>query len=550
MSTMDRRAFLRLSGASAIFGPSVLTLLAGCGDNGSSSGGEAPSTIVYGVPALAEGLDREFFISGPSLEAIGNTFEPITMWKRESFENGSFVPRFDTDTWDTNLLDDLEVSQDGKTWTFRFKRGIMSHSGNELTAADYHYALARHEELWSLGSFYNVVARIPRFRHAFQTVDKYTIRVSTETPSPTYLRLLENTWAMGPFDSIEAKKHATDDDPWSKKWMKSNGAEAGHGAYTIETYSPGTEIVYAAFADYHRGKPAVQKVIQREIASSASRVSLLESGDIQMTRDLLPVEFEKLAATPGIAVDNFSSSRSRILFLMFQLDKKPFNNPQVRQALAYAAPYSEIVTDVYRGFASEWRGIISRDYPYFTDEPWKYGSGGDVARAKSLLSDAGYRNGFRSELLYNASEPDMELVAIQLQSAFDKVGVHLELVKLAAASFTERYTGKQFSTLLVNELALTPDIGYACYLWYRSDAFVNVMNYKSDRADSLIDDILSTLDEGERESAAKELQALIIEDSPALFLAQPHYVVARRDNLSGVTGYTSRTMRFADLRRS
>lgn len=542
---IDRREFMRQAAILGLSAPVASAILSACGTSNAAS---STKTVTYGVPALAEGLDREFFISGPALEAEGNAFEPITMWKRRAFGDGSFVPVFDTDNWDLNLLADLGHSADGKTWTFKFKPGTMSHAGNELTAQDYFYCLARHEELWTLGSFYNFVARIPRRTGAYKVVDKYTITVSTETPSPTYLRLLENNWAMGLFDGTEMKKHATTDDPWSRTWAKTQGDKAGHGPYTIDVYDPSSQIVYKAFDKYHRGKPKVDKVIQKLIPSSATRSALLKAGSIDIARDLLPTELEDLASSSGVAIDNFNTIRSQILFLMFRNDVAPFNNVKVRQALAYAAPYQEIVQDVYRGkYATQWKGIISRDYPYFTDANWPYGGGDDVAKGKSLLAEAGHPNGFSSTMLYNADQPDSEQVAIKLQTAFDKIGVHFELQKLASAAFTDRYTGKKFDTLLVKELALTPDIGYATYLWYQSKAFVNVMNYNSPQVDQLSETILSNLDENVRKTAGEQLQNIVVQDSPALFLAQPHFVVARRSNIKGVTGYTSRDLRFDDL---
>src|SRR5260370_7510020 len=142
-------------------------------------------------------------------------------------------------------------------------------------------------------------------------------------------------------------------------------------------------------------------------------------------------------------------------------------------------------------------------------------------------------------MLYNADQPDIEQVAIKLQTAFDTIGAHFELQKLASAACTDRYTGKKFDSLLVKELALTPDIGYATYLWYQSKAFVNVMNYNNPQVDQLSETILSTLDEGKRKAAGEQLQNIVVQDSPPLFLAHPHFAFARRPNLKAETRYTS-----------
>jgi peptide/nickel transport system substrate-binding protein len=219
----------------------------------------------------------------------------------------------------------------------------------------------------------------------------------------------------------------------------------------------------------------------------------------------------------------------------------------VRQALAYAAPYQEIVNNVYQGYAERWNGIISRDYPFFSDAGWIYGNGSNFAKAKILLKSAGYGQGFTVNCIYNASEPENNLVAIQLQTAFHQIGVTLTLQQYAAAEFTSKLSSQQFDTAVWQDLALTPDIGYACYLYFRSNAFSNMGKWNDPRADAYVDQILTTLGETERGRIAKAFQAYVLSQSPQLYLAQPHWVIARRDNVKGVTADTSRALRFNDI---
>jgi peptide/nickel transport system substrate-binding protein len=382
----------------------------------------------------------------------------------------------------------------------------------------------------------------------WQKVDKYTLQTVTQHPSPVYHALQTNLEAESPYDSIESKKHATADDKYAHAWMEQSGDKAGHGPYIMESHTPGQQTVFRAFKDFHRGTPKVDKVIHREIDSSSTRASLLKAGQVHVVRDLLPTEFKELEKTSGVTVDNFSGpGRSLLLFLMMNNTKAPFNNKLVRQALAHAAPYGEIVQDVYLGYASQWKGVISRDYPHFDESVWPYGDGDNIAKAKSLLSEAGYGGGFQAEIIYNGAEAVNELLAVKLQTAFDRIGVHLNLSKMAAAAFTDKLTNKNFDTGLWLDLALTPDIGYACYLFYRSTGFSNFEQYNSPQADALIDKILTTLDENQRAVVAKQFQALMLDDSPLLFLAQPHFVVARRSNVTGITAYTGRALRFDDL---
>ena len=552
---LTRVEFLRRGGAT-LLGASSLGMLAGCGtsseEGGTSSGGSPKDTLVLAVPALLSSLDREFEIGAGSMEAMGNVYEPLTMWPKLPFADNSFVPDLgNTDDWTMNLIEEAEVGKDGLTWTIRFKPGIASHSGNELTAEDYKYCLERHQGVWALGSFYNFVAGfLPQNRpDMFRVVDKYTIDVETEKPSPVYRALLENNWAEGLFDSVEAKKHATPDDKWSTEWMKTDGWRAGHGPYVIESHKPGTETVFRAFDDYHGKAPAIKSVIHRSIESSSTRASLLTAGQVDLVRDLLPAEFKKLEKTPGVVVDDFDKAKFLLLFLMLNTTKPPFDDVRVRQALSYAAPYDRIVNNVYQGYADRWNGIISRDYPYFTDSHWPYGDGENFTKARELLKQAGYADGFDVNVIYNASEAQPELVAIELQTAFKEIGVNLKLQKYAAAAFTENLSTQKFDTAVWVDLALTPDIGYACYLFFRSTAFSNMGKYSDKKADALVDEILTTLDPEEREAVADEFQRYIAEQAPQLYLAQPHYVLARRENVQGVTAYTARALRFDDVKK-
>lgn len=551
---MSRRSLLKLGGV-AVTLPLLGTVA--CSRQTGSAGGQTPggggttAQLTIAVSALMASLDREYEIGAAALEAMNNVFEPLVEFSSREFgDAGSRVPEFDTGSWELRLLaEEPVVSDDGLTWTLVFRDDVVSHSGNPLTAEDFAYAIERHQQLWGLGSFYNFVAGLlPRERVSWNVVDEQTIEVTTEQPSPLFRILLQNNFAFGLFDNVAARAAATDADPWAAEWMKANGSDAGHGPYTITEHRPGQQTVFTAFPDYHRGAPAVQTVVHRQVDSSSTRVALLRSGEVDIVRDLLPTELKSLEGEDGIVVDNFDESLFLLLFMMLNNGLEPFDDPLVRQAVAHAVPYEAIVSDVYQGYASPWQGVISRDYPYFDADAWTYGSGANPARAQELLEEAGYPGGFSCELLCNSSEPVSEQVAILVQSTLREIGIDLRLNKLSAAAFTERLTGRQYEGAAIwQDLALTPDIGYNCFLYYRSTAFANVMGYASDTTDQLIDTLLTTMDGPEREETAQQFQRQIVADSPAIFLAQPHYVVARRNHVRGITAYPSRTIRFDEI---
>jgi peptide/nickel transport system substrate-binding protein len=503
--------------------------------------------ITYATSGFPPGVDSDSQIALPSIEVQWNIYDNLMHWRRVKTEEGHSVPEWNTDTWIHWMLEDYSTSDDGTEWTLKLKEGIMSHSGNEFKAADIVYMWDRHFDLGILGPFWATVARVEG-KDSYEAVDDRTFRIRTKTPSPGMLYMLENLLALHPWDSAAAQEHATEDDPYATEWIKRNGSEAGHGPYVIEEWNTGDSVVLRAFDEYHRGRPAVDKVVYKFVESSATRLSLLKQGAVDIARDLLPSELEEAESTPGLEVTSWTGARSRILMLIPNLSaREEFQDPRVRQALAYAAPYGEIVDGIYRGYASRWKGCIPQDFPLFTDEFWPYGDGQDFDKARQLLEEAGYGSGLEFTLLYNASLPEMEDIAVILRSTYDKVGVEFELEKLADAAFTQNYTSSEFEVLLLDDLTLTPDIGYSTYLWFQSDSPQNVGKYSNPEVDELSETILSTLDKDEREAAGREIQKVILEDAPHVYLCQPHFSVAKREGIVGETNTSARVLRFDDL---
>ena len=187
---ISRRSLLRRGAAMAVTLPLLGTVA--CSRTSTSgqqrtSGKGAQLTIA--VSALLASLDREFEIGAASMEAMNNVFEPLVEFSNRPFkDSGSRVPDYDTGSWELRLLaEEPKVSDDGLTWTLVFREGVKSHSGNPLTAADFAYAIERHQQVWSLGSFYNFVAGLlPRERESWKVVDDRTLEVTTEKPSPLF----------------------------------------------------------------------------------------------------------------------------------------------------------------------------------------------------------------------------------------------------------------------------------------------------------------------------------------------------------------------------
>src|SRR5690606_2983640 len=151
------------------------------------------------VTALLASRDRECEIAAASMDAMNNVFEPLVACSNRPFQDtGSRVPEDRTGQCGRPPApEEPRAADDGLAWPAGFREGVKSHSGNPLVAAGFAYAIERHQQVWSLGSFYNFVAGLlPRERTSWKVVDGRTLEVTTEKPSPLFKILLQNNFAF------------------------------------------------------------------------------------------------------------------------------------------------------------------------------------------------------------------------------------------------------------------------------------------------------------------------------------------------------------------
>jgi peptide/nickel transport system substrate-binding protein len=204
---------------------------------------------------------------------------------------------------------------------------------------------------------------------------------------------------------------------------------------------------------------------------------------------------------------------------------------------------------VYYGMAEQMKSPYSPIYPFATQEYWNYET--DLDRARQLLADGGYPNGFEMEVAVSTAFPELEQVAVLMQTNYAKIGVRMTINKMPDAVIQERTFKREFSSFMQWEQANCPDSAYSLYLYYHSKSFLDLANVKDPKLDSLIDQIGSSTDEAKREGWAKEAQQLLMQEIvPWVWLLHTGTHVAMRDNLSGISWETTNTFRLGDIKRS
>jgi peptide/nickel transport system substrate-binding protein len=539
---VDRREFLRGAAAvaAASAGPAEAALAA-----------DTSKTLVIASPATPQGLDGEYDVSLGTVDSTGAFYDNLIAYKKIPDAASPDVMREDTGVHsdlpnglalEGRLAEKWEVSPDGKRLTFTLREGVKSPWGNPLTAEDVVYSWARRFNSKGNGTF---MARMLGVSDLAQIKAESPQVVSFYLPKPTPLILkLHCNLAAPIYDQAKLKQVATPDDPWGNAFLKNNSA--GFGPYQLGEIVRGQQAVFKARSDYYGPKPYFDTVVMREVPSSATRLSLLQGGAVDIAQFLAPREYLSLKNSPVATFDAVSASYG--LWLELNAKIPPFDNVMVRQAMNYLLPREQIIKTVYYDLATKQTACIPEGYPMVDHSFFDYDE--NLEKATALLKQAGFASGFKTTISYDAGNPVQEPIALIFQTSLRRVGIEAVLDKLPAGVFYENVSRRQKPIIFYFDSPWTPDAGYSTALYFSSKSFVDYSNYVNPEVDTLIQQGMETLDDGQRKAIYTQVQKTVMQEAPWGFMVYPKYALGRKKGLKGFTYYTSNNLRFQDFSRA
>ena len=512
---------------------------------------QAAKTLVIACPATPQSLDIENDNSLGTIDVLGAVYEYLLGYEKIPDPNAPGVMREDTGVHSDRpnglalqgrLAEKWTVSPDGLKATFVLRQGIKSNWGNVLSAEDVRWTWERKFHLKGQGTFQ---ASAVGLKHPDQVKVEASNVVSfnIEKPNPVLLKQQCNL-ANPIYDSAKLKQVGGTDDPWGTEFLKNE--TAGFGPYRLAQLVRGQQAVFQARKDYWDAQPFMDTVVMREVPTSASRLSLLQGGAVDIAQFLQPREVIALRGSSTVAVDAVNSSS--MIWINLNNKIKPFDDVRVRRAMNLALPREDIIKSVFYGTADKMTAPMPYIYPMVNSKFFDYEF--DLAKAKDLLKQAGLEGGFTTTVSYNSGDPAEEPIALIYQTALRKIGVNLELEKLAAGPFFENVAKRAKPIIFVLDAPWTPDPGYAMSLYFNDKSWSDTSNFSNGRANELIAAGLQTIDDKERVKIYDELQQILMNEAPWGYIAYPKYLLARKANLKGFTYYTSNNLRFQDFSRA
>ncbi len=345
------------------------------------------------------------------------------------------------------------------------------------------------------------------------------------------------------------KKHATEKDPWGLEYTKQNAA--GSGAYRVASWTPGTEVVYERNDKWVGGPaPKVRRIVWRIVPSSGNRRALLERGDADVSYDLPNKDFAELKNIGKLTIISTPYSNG-IQYIGMNVKHPPFDNLKVRQAVAYAIPYQKIMDAVLFGLAKPMFGAPADAQTQVAwPQPDKYVT--DIAKAKQLMAEAGFPNGFETTISFDLGFAGInEPLCVLTQESLAQIGIKTTINKVPGANWRTELNKKTLP-LYTNVFSGWLDYPEYFFIWcyHGQNSVFNTMSYQSKDMDKFIDgarDAAAVGDTAQYDKDVKGFVDLAFADVPRLPIFQPYVNVAMQKNVTGYQYWFHRRLDYRAL---
>jgi glutathione transport system substrate-binding protein len=437
------------------------------------------------------------------------------------------------------LAESHTVSADGLTYTFKLRRGVKFHDGTDFKADAVKATLDRVTNPDNKLKRYNLYSNIART----EVVDDYTARVVLKTPFSAFLNQLAHPSGVMISPAALAK--------YGNKDIAFN--PVGTGPFKFVEWKSTDYLKVAKFDGYwKKGYPKVDSITWKPVVDNNTRASVMQTGEAHFT---FPVPYEMaevLKAKPELEVVAAPSIVLR--YLSMNTQQKPFDNPKVRQAVAYAINKEAVAKVAFNGYAAPAEGVVPAGVEYAVKlGPWPY----DLAKAKQLLAEAGYPNGFETELWSAYNHTTANKVTQVIQQQLQQVGIKTRITLLEAGQRVEKVESWQdpktapVRLYYVGWSSSTGEADWALRpLLYGGSwppSLFNTAYYKNDKVDADIKGAQLTTNTAEKAKLYEDAQKLIWADAPWAPLVTERLLSVHNRKLSGVYVIPDASFNFTEI---
>jgi len=505
----------------------MLSMFVGCSSKEETTTA-APTTEAGGTTAdnttvatSGEENVRTDFVYGTGFDIVG--FDPPDC--NDSYSGEMFTYVYDRlFQFDENgeiqpmLVESYEQPSDTE-FIFKIHEGVKFHNGDELKADNV---------VWSL----NRASQNPKAKANFETVveisevSEYEFKIVTEKPFvPLLLNLAHSQTSILHKATVEAIEAG--DGVFNETNMM------GTGPMMVEYYKPNSELKMVRFEDYWQGACRASSITRKIIPEASSLTIALEAGEIDYINELNSIDIARVMENPDLKTVEMASAN--IAYMGLNTTKKPFDDVRVRQALQYASNKEAIVEVLYEGYGVPCNSVFPTVGVAYNDELDSYAY--DIEKAKALLAEAGYADGFSFEVTVSS---DIRSRAAQiLQQDYQSIGITIDINLMEFGAMLDYLSGKDHDAWIMSWSGAT-NPNYTLTQNFHTESGGATGNrgwYSNPEVDAMIEEARGEFDTEKRNQLYKDIQAKLMEESPWIPLLQQTYVAGMKKGVDGVIMY-------------
>ncbi len=522
-------ALLGTAGVVSLLSSPAITAVADAAAGQSTGGG----TLVSMVVAEPTSMDIASGTGQHNYAVMSNVFENLLIW--------------DDKTIDVHpgLAQSYDVSPDGTAYTFHLRQDVKFHDGTDMdadaVAFSYSRVLDPNNDYFKMGQPFPLMDFWYGAIDPTQTVvqDKYTVTLKLKAP-------------FSPLEGYLAWPAAAIVSPTAVKKYGAAFREnpVGTGPFKFVSWDHNQKVTFTRFDDYWGDKATLDTLIFRPLIEEQTRYTELVAGNIDLAYDLPPDNVDQVKNDPR--VQYIETPLGHVWFLTLNTTAGPTSDVRVRQALAYAIDKSAIINDILKGTGVPATGPVPSviDYAYKKDvQTYDY----DPDKAKQLLSDAGYPNGFTSTFWVTQSGSGMQspqAMGEAIQAMLGQVGVNLNIQVTEWGAYIDKYAQ-----------GLPDDVALAECSWFTNDAQniakltltcdadspkgYNSGRYCNTNYDSILNQFYGTLDKTQQANTMYQIQDIVAQDVPNIYIDTQIANAALSSKYTGFSLHPTQLLRFS-----
>lgn len=431
------------------------------------------------------GLDPHTVSSYSSYQILNNVLEGLTTYD----DDLNLQP---------GLAESWEQSEDGLTWTFNLRQGVMFHNGREMTAEDVKWSF---ERLIDPATGAGNAGRVGPAETQIEVIDEYTVAITHPEPFGIFPQSIGFDKSTG----ITAQESLEDDGTIS--------VPIGTGPFKIAEVEGTTRLVLQKHEDYWQDEfPYLDEIVVEPIPDDTVRETALLGGEVDWVLSIAPQNFENLQDNPDVVVA--TAPQLSYDYIGINLTREPFTDVRVRQAIALAIDRDTLCEAGFFGLCETVQGPVGSGSPWdFDYEPYDQ----DIERAKELLAEAGYPDGFEMEWLPTTQYGETVRAAQVLQQQLAEIGIESTINAPEWSEWLELEGNFRYDAYICNWNGLI-DADQYYYLQHRHDQVFNFTGYNNPEFDALVDEARSISDFDARYEIYEQADKILVDDAPYIYM--------------------------------